>query len=335
MQLAQKYTDQYVGGWWASIKLDGMRMFWDGGITRDLDTRHIPWANTAKDKWHTVSTGLWSRGAKPIYAPDWWLDKLPSVPLDGEGYFSIQSFEKTCSLIKGLSPSFQGITFRVYNSPAYQSIFKDGMFEIKKHQIHLHNADKWAMKRAKEKNIRVFSCPLSLKDVYYILENQFEQNNVWQLHKQEQLEYTGYEDRLREMFTTCLQSGYEGIMLTDPYVPWKPERSHQLLKLKPFSDMEVKIVGYTFGRGKYLGMIGAMIVRDDHNRVFRVSGFTDEERRLNQECVNHALNHEGDEVFQDISDRFSIGERITIKFRELTSQHIPKEARYLRKREDE
>ena len=92
LQLAHKYighNSTHMGGWFMSEKLDGIRAFWDGGISRGIPAHKIKWANTAKDyrlKELPTATGLWSRYGKVIHAPDFWLDKMPPVPCDGELY---------------------------------------------------------------------------------------------------------------------------------------------------------------------------------------------------------------------------------------------------------
>ena len=88
VQLAQHYkpAKHFIGGWLMSEKLDGFRFIWDGGITRGMRADSISWANTTKDKTPKYATGLWTRYHKPIYAPKWWLDQLPEIPLDGEGW---------------------------------------------------------------------------------------------------------------------------------------------------------------------------------------------------------------------------------------------------------
>jgi DNA ligase-1 len=90
---------------------------------------------------------------------------------------------------------------------------------------------------------------------------------------------------------------------------WVPERTYNLLKLKPFSDMEGVIMGYTPGKGKLYGMIGALIIKLDNGKEFLLSGLTEDERK---------------------SDQFPIGKRITFKYRELTNEGLPREARYYR-----
>ena len=110
VQLAQTYDSNkhHIAGWYASEKLDGMRAWWDGGITRGLPAATIPFANTAKDHirlQEVICTGLWSRYGHPIQAPDYFINVLPTgVPLDGELYIGPKMFQKTVSIVKKLVP---------------------------------------------------------------------------------------------------------------------------------------------------------------------------------------------------------------------------------------
>ncbi len=51
LQLAHVFdpSKHTIAGWFMSEKLDGMRCFWDGGITRGMFARDVPFANVAKD----------------------------------------------------------------------------------------------------------------------------------------------------------------------------------------------------------------------------------------------------------------------------------------------
>src|SRR5581483_610585 len=96
LHLAHNYDPVHSGpaGWFLSEKLDGLRFYWDGGITRGLSVFDIPFANVERETANRaegsgnerVSTGLWSRYGKPIAAPDWIIDQLMEIgcPLDGE-----------------------------------------------------------------------------------------------------------------------------------------------------------------------------------------------------------------------------------------------------------
>jgi hypothetical protein len=92
-----------------SLKLDGQRAFWDGGISRGLPKPGIPWANNKKDERYKeppVATGLWSRYGNVIHAPDWFLDDLPKgIFLDGELYAGRGKFQEARSIISTIVPN--------------------------------------------------------------------------------------------------------------------------------------------------------------------------------------------------------------------------------------
>ena len=96
-----------VGGYWWSVKLDGMLAMWDGGWSRGRKKSEVWWANMGnKDRRADVCTGLWSRLGNVIHAPDWWLDMLPrGFCLVGElyrpGWFRQEILSVTRSLDAG------------------------------------------------------------------------------------------------------------------------------------------------------------------------------------------------------------------------------------------
>jgi DNA ligase-1 len=134
LQLAQNYNPirHGIGGWFASEKLDGMRAYWDGGISRGILTSQIKYANTAKDYRRLTpvrATGLWTRYAKPIAAPNWWLDLLPAnVPLDGELYMGHGKFQELVSCVKKLEPGpeWHSVCYMVFDVPSDYMMFAPG-----------------------------------------------------------------------------------------------------------------------------------------------------------------------------------------------------------------
>jgi DNA ligase-1 len=57
-------------------------------------------------------------------------------------------------------------------------------------------------------------------------------------------------------------------------------RSDDLLKLKPWQDAEATVIEILPGKGKFSGMMGALVVKDKRGHIFRIgSGFSDNERR--------------------------------------------------------
>jgi len=84
-----------------------------------------------------------------------------------------------------------------------------------------------------------------------------------------------------ELIATMRQhitEGYEGAMLKNMSSPYVYDRSAALLKLKDFVSADLRVVGYTEGRGKHKNRLGALEV-DLNSVVTKVgSGFKDHER---------------------------------------------------------
>ena len=62
---------------------------------------------------------------------------------------------------------------------------------------------------------------------------------------------------LNKELDKVLDMGGEGLMLRQPESMYERKRSKSLLKVKKFHDMEVRIIGYREGTGKYKGMLGS------------------------------------------------------------------------------
>jgi DNA ligase-1 len=108
-------------------------------------------------------------------------------------------------------------------------------------------------------------------------------------------------------------AGGEGLMLHRGSSAYRAERTGDLLKLKPYLDAEVRVVGYLRGNGKYRDMMGALQVERPDGLQFRLgTGFTDEQRR-------HPP---------------PLGSWVTYSYRSLTAKGIPRFARFLRVRDD-
>ena len=100
-------------------------------------------------------------------------------------------------------------------------------------------------------------------------------------------------------------------MLHHQAARYQDGRNAGLIKLKPYDDAEAVVVGYSPGRGKYQGLVGALVVQDEQGRRFRLgSGLSDAEREQPP----------------------ALGARVTYRYNGLTSSGLPRFARYLRLR---
>ena len=72
----------------------------------------------------------------------------------------------------------------------------------------------------------------------------------------------------------------EGVVVRDPNVNYINKRTSKALKVKTFHDMECKVIGYTKGKGKFEGLIGAIICKLENKITFKIgSGFSLENRK--------------------------------------------------------
>ncbi len=364
LQLAHKFDAEKhsIAGWFWSEKLDGQRAFWDGGLSRGLPASDVPWANVEKHGRFvdmTYATGLWSRYGQPIQAPNWWLDFLPKAPLDGELYAGRGMFQLVESTVRDRvpGPDWDKIRFVVFGMPAYSQVFETGRINNPnfKKQISLSDCLDFVTKRTgSERNFGGYYFPNDsrmFQDTLHIMQNKLTYNHAMQVHLFKQLPFsqTAALDEIEAVLTEITDDGGEGIILQKPEACWHPSRMHSSLKVKKLQDAEAMVVGYVTGRAtdrgsKLLGMMGAMIVRyeyEDKITQFELSGFTDEERELCGgmyvgQSQEWARANPGVAVPDWIEAKhFPRRSKVTFRFRELSDDGIPKEARYFRKRSDE
>ena len=325
---------------WASEKLDGIRCFWDGGVSHGLPVADIPWANKTNKVGNLdrqIATGLWSTYGKPIFAPEFWLEHLFGLPaLDGELWIDYQHFQSLVSIVKRTESFnedwYRGwghVKFYVFDMPCYRMIFDPGYINNNIWTGHIEGVD-FAYKRAEDIGIFALKNPQPLRVAYTLMSDKIDSGDPYiKIVNQVPVRNLGDLDHLLE---NVVNAHGEGVMLRDPQSIWTPGRVGDIVKVKPHHDAEGEVVGYTWGDGKYFGLMGSLIVKFG-NVIFKLSGFTDAEREL----INPLREpcKPGIEVGNDVySENFPRGSQVTFKYRELSRDGVPKEARYFRKREN-
>lgn len=343
-------------GWYLSEKLDGQRCFWDGGVTRGMKTTDVPWASVLdpkkpgkrKKKIRPDSTGLWSRYGNPIQAPEWFLNGLPCMPLDGELFAGRGNFQTAMSAVRKDHPiddEWKQIQYAVYGSPPLEMVFRDG--EIKNTNFHCSincndilswissNSDSFDQDYRRSLECATFEDELAL-----LGDMIDDQTDFAYLHKQVKLPGVHAEavEVVEEQLLKVLHLGGEGIILRDGQSTWQPKRMAHMLKYKPYDDDEGTVTGFTSGRetnkgSKLLGMIGALILNYKGTRL-ELAGLTNEERLFySPEMSEHAEKHPGTDMPADFKGaHFKVGDTVQFKYRELSDDGIPKEARFFRER---
>jgi len=218
-----------------------------------------------------------SRGGQPIHAPDWFTAGFPPLALDGELWIKRGSFEQLSGTVRQRQPdpaAWREVRFMVFDAPEIAAPF----------------GERWRQ----------------LQQLFAVQSNSY-------LALVEQFRVADHAELMTRL-EAVVQAGGEGLMLHRDDSEYRAGRSADLLKVKPYQDAEATVLAHLPGQGKYSGMLGAVLVRDENGREFRLgSGFTDAERR----------------------DPPPIGSVVTFKFRGYTNKGTPRFASFWRIRPPE
>ncbi|WP_413702055.1 DNA ligase [Psychromonas sp. KJ10-10] len=116
---------------------------------------------------------------------------------------------------------------------------------------------------------------------------------------------------LQQKLDEVIDGGGEGLMLHHINAHYQAKRSQDLMKLKRYDDEEAQVLSYLPGKGKYLGKMGALLVKNSDGIIFKIgTGFSDKER----------------------SNPPKIGDIITYQYIGKTKNKVPRFASFLRVR---
>lgn len=354
LQLCGKYErgKHAISEWYLSEKIDGIRCYWDGGITTGIPAADVPWANVVKHgrlKDEVIATGLWTRYGQVIRAPADWRNRLPLIPLDGELSVGRGQWQETVSIVKSFASAerWDKVSYWVFDSPIYEDVFQDGEIKSANYTKTFEGFMPWVESRHPTSD--------GIKGSYYQIVNKLRTRlehagpAIWLPQTVLPLGYTSAENEVAAWLDQIVLDGGEGLVVRDPISGWTPKRHNKILKCKAWEDDEATVIGYVFGRetdmersltgnktDKLVGLLGALKLRLDNGKEFSLSGFTDSERSFGSDAAfAFAASHPGEEAPADslAHPLFPIGTKITFRYRELSDTGIPKEPRYWRKHE--
>ncbi|MFT2098759.1 DNA ligase [Marinomonas sp. 2405UD66-6] len=221
VQLASVYSESTdVRQYLVSEKYDGVRAIWTG-------------------------TALVSRQGNTIHAPNWFIEKLPNVWLDGELWSKRNDFQFIMSTVSKNTPidsEWHKIRYMVFDAPDEEKVMT---FE------------------ARYKRYTQIVNSLDLPHVIPIKQISVSSNQA-----------------LQQLLEDYVKQGAEGLILHRKLARFESGRTDNLLKLKPHMDAEAKVIEILNGSGKYDGMMGSILVEMPSGIRFKIgSGFSDEERR--------------------------------------------------------
>ena len=217
---------------------------------------------------------LLSRTGKPIHAPTWFTDVLPNHWLDGELWAKRGAFQFVASVVAKQEPDekeWRQVRYMIFDAPDY-----DHTFQVRSQRY--------------QQIVAEIDSPfvIAIKQ-FTVVDNK----------------------QLSAVLERYVAKGAEGLILHRKNALFANGRTDNVLKLKPYMDAEATVVGITAGKGKYTGMMGALIVVTPSGLRFKIgSGFSDVQRAAPP----------------------NIGDIITYQYHGYTNKGIPRFASFMRVR---
>lgn len=241
---------------------------------RPIDDLTAYWVSEKLDGVRAYWNGkqLLSKQGNVYHAPAWFTRDFPTQPLDGELWIGRGTFEQLVSTVRKDNPidsEWKQVKYMIFDLPASTATFTDRLTEL--HQL-LENAN----------------------SAYLELIEQFRVNN---------------HDDLMQRLDQVIAAKGEGLMLHNGNAIYCAGRTRDVLKVKRFEDAEATVIAHLPGKGKYQKMLGALLLKTEDGKRFRIgSGFSDAERK----------------------NPPPIGSSVTYRFTGKTKNDIPKFASFIR-----
>lgn len=212
-QLSPNLTDYLM-----SEKMDGVRAYWDG-------------------------KQLYFRSGRLINAPEWFTEKFPLHPMDGELWMGRAQFERLSGAVRRLQANdeeWRQIQYCLFEYPLAADDFRQRLLDLQNTVEKLQIP--WLRTIPQEK----------VRSIEHI------------------------ETKLKQLM---LQKA-EGLVLHLASAEFEAGRSKYVYKLKPQHDAEAKVIAIQAGQGKFQGMMGALLLETPEGKRFKLgTGFDDEQRR--------------------------------------------------------
>ena len=184
-----------------------------------------------------------SKQGNLLRIPKWFTKDFPNIALDGEIWIGRGKFEQISSLLMNHDKpkeKWQQVRFMMFDLPNHPGTFEQRVRKMK-------------------------SIEKEVNSPYLKAIEQFDVQSI--VH-------------LMSTLDQVVKNNGEGLMLHHKQARYHVGRTDQIVKLKPYQDAKAIVIAYKQGRGKYLGMLGSLLVETEQGLRFYIgTGFSDEERR--------------------------------------------------------
>ena len=181
---------------------------------------------------------LMSRRGNIFYAPKWFTKDFPEQALDGELWIKRNSFEQVLSTVRKHTPidkEWRQIHYMLFELPDATGIFSERVTAME-----------------------ALITSLDIPHLKVIKQYRLQDHKTLMLKLDE-----------------VTEQGAEGLMLHRANALYHSGRSEDLLKVKKHQDAEAQVLRYIEGKGKFKGMLGALVVEDNNGLKFKIgTGFS-------------------------------------------------------------
>lgn len=215
---------------------------------------------------------LYFRSGRVINAPAWFTAKFPKHAMDGELWMGRAQFDRLSGVVR-------------------------------RQEV---NDDEW-----RQISYCLFEYPMAAGEFHHrlkVLKQELDQLQIpWlRMIPQETLKSAA---QVQEKLKQLTAQKAEGLVLHLASAQFVAGRSDFVYKFKPQHDAEAKVIAIQEGRGKYQGMMGALMLETPEGVRFKLGTGFDDEQRKNPPPV---------------------GTWVTYRYRDITSKGLPKFASFVR-----
>ena len=210
---------------------------------------------------------LQTRTGKKLHAPAWFIKDLPATPLDGELTLGRGQFQQTVGIVRQHNGDWTNIQYHIFDVIDFEKTYSE------REGILINDIFPSELEHCRLTTQML--CRNGTRELYDFLQS--------------------LENR-----------GAEGIMLRNPDSLYQQKRSRDLLKVKSHKSAEATVIGYTDGKGKHTGVIGALQCKDDNGKSFKLgTGLSDAERQ-NPPAIGERVTYQYFELTQAGAPRFPV-----------------------------
>ncbi|KAG7379202.1 hypothetical protein PHYPSEUDO_008899 [Phytophthora pseudosyringae] len=219
--------------------------------------------------WDSSKKIFLSRLGNEYPAPSWFIAGFPDdLDLDGELFGGRGAFQFTVGIAKTQgSKEWEKLVYKVFDAPSLQT---------QKFEERMEQAESVVAK-------------VSSKFIEWV----------------EHTKCTSLA-HLDEVFNEIEQLGGEGLMIREPGSKYAQGRSSSLLKIKSFHDGEAEVLAYEDGKGKYVGLVGALRCRMASGKMFKVASGLSDQQRDKPPAVGSIIVYKCQELTNDGIPRFPV-----------------------------